>query len=53
MNWGGSPALPQPKLLGAKASELLRGEGNPLEAALVANLAQVGTAIAKEMHWSG
>ncbi|TQD79115.1 hypothetical protein C1H46_035316 [Malus baccata] len=46
-------ALPQSLLLGAKASELLRGEGNPLEAAPVANLAQAGTAIAKEnaLEW--
>lgn len=53
MIWGGFPALPQSQLLGAKASELLRGEGNPLEAAPFANLAQAGTAIAKEnaLEW--
>ncbi|XP_021819485.1 probable lactoylglutathione lyase, chloroplastic [Prunus avium] len=46
-------ALPQSQLLGAKASELLRGERNTLEAAPVANLAQAGTAITKEnaLEW--
>lgn len=51
--WGGSPALPQSQILGAKASQLLRGEGKPVEAAPVADLAQGGAAIAEEnaLEW--
>lgn len=46
-------ALPQSQILGAKASQLLRGEGNPVEAAPVADLAQAGAAIAEEnaLEW--
>ncbi|XP_062018973.1 probable lactoylglutathione lyase, chloroplastic [Rosa rugosa] len=46
-------ALPQSQILGAKASQLLRGEGKPVEAAPIADLAQAGAAIAQEdaLEW--